>query len=154
MRFLKFWCVHFWQSMWFLANSVTDINKKRPLKKEITMKNLMLNNNNKSMDMFKLLTLSDPSFFFFFQTLMILHQQTVKTSDNMCHRNIDCNKLIWCISLESEKSEVFSVDLRFQRLWWVGNKVDLEVSMWHEPQRMCRCFGTWISPLNSLRSYQ
>ena len=28
------------------------------------MKNLMLNNNNKSMDMFKLLTLSDPSFFF------------------------------------------------------------------------------------------
>ena len=29
------------------------------------MKNLMLNNNNKSMDMFKLLTLSDPSFFFF-----------------------------------------------------------------------------------------
>ena len=57
------------------------------------MKNLMLNNNNKSMDMFKLLTLSDPSFFFS-QTLMILHQQTVKTSDNMCHRNIDCNKLI------------------------------------------------------------
>lgn len=134
------------------------LNKKDLKKKEIKtikMKNLMLNNNNKSVDKFSVVDFEwSINFFFFFSKHSWLNQQTVKTSDNMCSRNIDSNILIWCISLESEKSEVFFCDLRFQRLWWVGNKVDLEVSMWHEPQRMCRCFGTWISPLNSPRSYQ